>query len=283
MFPRARNTQAELMGHRGILLLEDDPIIGATLRDCLGESGYKVQWSKNLQQAYEAVRTGSFDLCLLDLNLPDGVSYDFCREIRAENPSLPIIFLTANVNEESAVKGLSVGATDFLRKPIGRRELLLRIKRCLANKSGKIVLGALSLDIDNRIARLGEEVIPFTQSEFRLLVLLAEKKGELVSRETLMRGIDSEGDISDAALSNHLGGIRTKLKKAGDKSLSIVSVYGEGYRLVQADGNSLVSKFFWLSLALAAFVVLTVLARRAFETPGKTQYPPQDNRFMDGG
>lgn len=218
---------------RAVLLLEDDPVIRQTLRDALTDEGYQVTVATTIAEARKRAAGASFDLALLDLNLPDGLSFDFCRDLKLEYPSLPVIFVTASVEEASAVRGLSLGATDYVRKPFGRQELLIKVKQLLKVRQGTIGNASLQIDLDRRIARAGEQEIHFSPMEFKILAALMENPGEAVNRDRLLTIVDKDGELGPDALTPHLSRIRGKLKKAGVTELRIVPVHGFGYRLTK--------------------------------------------------
>lgn len=214
-----------------ILIVEDDPAIGNALSSDLADDGYGVTWVGTLKAARQSARNLNFDLLLLDLNLPDGLGFEFCKEYRAESPQIPIIIITAKTDEDTAVKGLSLGATDFIRKPFGRRELTLRIKKSLGSRSGQLELGKLSLNLDQRLVLFENNPLPLTPIEFKILAALLKSGKDVTRREYLLGHVDEEGEMLDVTLRTHLSRLRKKMKDAGVTDIKIVHVYGTGYRL----------------------------------------------------
>jgi len=215
-----------------ILFLEDDPVIGAEIIGDLKEQGFATAWAKSLAEAKRLVREEHFDLVLLDVNLPDGNSLDLCRTLRESEPSLPILFLSARADEQSALSGLTAGADDYLRKPFSRRELLLKIRRATGTRKGRISFEGLVLDLDKAEARGPRgNPIEFSSTEFKLLVALASRPGEAISRDELLEKIDDDGEGLSDAITTHTSRIRRKLKDAGIVGIALTSVYGLGYRL----------------------------------------------------
>lgn len=212
-----------------ILLLEDDPLIGETIRRDLEEEGYRVTWVRTVAEA-RGRRACDFDLLLLDVTLPDGNSFDVCRRAREEAPAVPVLFITARTDEESAIRGLSLGAADYLRKPFGRRELLLRLSRFLKERSGTLEFGELVVRQDQHRVYRGEEELSLTPREYALLVALMRRGGEAVSREALVSALGDEVLIEDKTLNSYLSRLRTKLRGGA----RIEAVPGLGYRLEKA-------------------------------------------------
>lgn len=214
-----------------ILLVEDDPVIQSTLRTAFTEAGYGIICVKSVAEGKSKLKSEDYDLFLFDINLPDGTSFDLSREAHSLYPGVPLVFITANVDEESAVRGLSLGASDFIRKPFGRRELLLRLRRLLGERAGQHEIGELKLNLDTRKVSVRGKELALTPREFHLLSILMQNFGEAVSREKLLGQVDREGNMGEQTLNSHLSRVRTKLQTAGVADLQIQPVYGLGYRL----------------------------------------------------
>ena len=214
-----------------LLLVEDNTALGMSLIPALEQEKFRVTWAKNLAEARRATRQEDFTLALLDVGLPDGSGIDFCRELRADGETFPVLFVTANVDEESAVRGLAVGAADYVRKPCGTRELIARIRRSLAMEGGVLERGALSIDADRRTVSVAGRPVPVTTRQFEMLLLLARRCGHVVSREALIAVIDPDRQLSDRTVDSHVSHLRSRLNSAGARGVEIVSVPGIGYRL----------------------------------------------------
>lgn len=176
----------------------------------------------------------TFDVVLLDIGLPDGDGLTFCRWLRASRPSQPILFLTARVDEESAVAALGAGGDDFLRKPFGMRELLARAARVYARVPRPAVVryGPLAWEAaEQRISCHGKQ-LRLSRREYTLLALLIERGGRLVTREALLDRIDGDGNLLDRTLDSHLSHLRQRLREANAAGVAIVAEYGMGYRLL---------------------------------------------------
>lgn len=216
---------------KSVLVVEDDQLIYRAITECLSENGYAVKGGRTLAEARIALQKEEFHLVLLDLNLPDGQSFELCRSLRAEWPAMPLVIITADLEENSAIKALSLGVTDYLRKPFGSRELLLRVRRFLAEKRGRIEIDRLVIDLDQRRASYGANLLSLSPRELDLLILLAENAGELVTREKILQKVDPDVSLSDKTLNSYLSTLRKKLKDAGFVKAKISPVYGTGYRL----------------------------------------------------
>lgn len=196
-----------------ILMLEDDPAIAQGLRYSLESEGYTVTHCATVAQALEAVGAGRFDLCLLDLTLPDGSGYDVCKAIKAKDDT-PVIFLTAFDDEVNVVMGLELGADDYISKPFRLRELMARIKTVLRRSKGaateEIRISGLTVRMkEGKVLKNGQEVI-LTALEYKLLLTFLQNRGRVLSRNMLLESIwDVAGDfVSDNTLSVYIKRLR---------------------------------------------------------------------------
>ncbi|MCR6513972.1 response regulator transcription factor [Clostridium sp. LY3-2] len=216
-----------------ILLVEDDVTLGMGIEYTLKNEGFEVINKKSLKEARESL-LDNINLILLDITLPDGNGFDFCKEIRKELDT-PIIFLTACDEEANIVLGLDLGGDDYLTKPIRIRELIARINAVLRRREKK--------KLDNRIIRFGDisinplrcevkklgEKINLTSGEYKLLLYFGENIGQVLSRKQLLENIwDIEGDfIEEKTLTVYIKRLREKL---GEKNY-IQTIRGLGYKL----------------------------------------------------
>lgn len=214
-----------------VLVVEDDPEIGASLRALLHSEGMEPVLATTLRAAKELFQKREFALLVVDVNLPDGSGFDFVRDVRDRDGSLPVVFLTARLDEESALKGLALGASDYLRKPFGSRELVLRLRRLLGGTRPLLQVGELVADMRKREIRWKSRPIALSPREIDLLTLLMEHVGEHQSREQLLDRLDAEGNLFDRSINTYVSRLRTKLEAAGVEGIEITSVYGSGYRL----------------------------------------------------
>ncbi|MCR5121329.1 MAG: response regulator transcription factor [Ruminococcus sp.] len=219
-----------------ILLVEDDPIIQEGLRLALDSEGCSLKAASSVAEA-KNVLNEDYDICILDVMLPDGTGYDICAEIRKTRDT-PIIFLTACDDELHTVLALEQGADDYISKPFRMRELMARIKAILRRTGGKtetaseiVRVGSNDVNIrSGKVFRGGTEVI-LTAMEYKLLLIFINNRGTVLSRQQILHNIwDVAGDfVTDNTLTVYVKRLREKL---GDGEDVIQTVRGLGYRLV---------------------------------------------------
>ena len=223
-----------------VLLVEDDPLIAKTLKMSLPHKGFEVLACGSYQKGLEAFQTSAFSIILLDINLPDGNGLELCKEFRKTNPDIPILMLTARVDETTAVQGFESGADDYIRKPYGVRELAARMLRLIRlsergpgekKSSGALQFGAIRIDLQKRMGWAGETRLSLGKREFDILTLLIKKSGDVVTRSDILNILGEETEIYDRTIDSHLSHLRRKIKEAGTTSIQITPVYGVGYRL----------------------------------------------------
>lgn len=180
--------------------VEDDHVLAYSIEYSLKSEGFTVLAANSLETDGRALREGSFDLVLLDVRLPDGNGYDFCREIRETSP-VPIIFLTACDEEVNIVTGLDLGADDYITKPFRIRELVSRMKAVLRrNKSVDnpevILSGEIEVHpLQARVKKGGREIV-LTALEYRLLLTMIKHPGQVLSRNAILEGLwDAGGEF----------------------------------------------------------------------------------------
>lgn len=222
-----------------ILVIEDDGDLCELLEYNLRRAGYEVTVRRQLQGAFDLITEQAPDLLILDVMLPDGDGFDFCRELRA-NPrtdKLPILFLTARSQEVDRVLGLEIGGDDYVTKPFSPRELLARVKARLRSPGGgaangtSAVAGPLSIDVVARRASLRGEPIALTATEFRLLELFLSNPGRVYSREQLLRSVWGEGcHVTPRNVDVHIRRLRERIEDKPDNPKWIQTVRGFGYR-----------------------------------------------------
>ena len=221
-----------------ILFVEDDDAIAMGLQYTLEQEGYQVTWCRTVKAALEALESRDYDLCLLDVMLPDGNGYEVCRKAR-ENKNLAILFLTACDDEGNVVMGLDMGADDYITKPFRIRELLSRMKsvmrRYRKEEPVQSVMNFGKISIHTAQAKVykdGEEVF-LTTVEYRLLLTLAAARGRVLSRNQLLEGIwDIGGDyVNDNTLTVYIKRLREKLEDDPQAPVLIRTVRGMVYQL----------------------------------------------------
>ena len=213
-----------------ILLVEDNKSIIKGLEYAFAQNGYSCEYCLSLD---EAVRKAPFnyDVAVLDIMLPDGNGFDLFKKIRRYS-DLPVIFLTAVDDEDSVVNGLELGADDYITKPFSTRELIARIKR-VANKNSKkniITVSGVTLDLDKSAVFETGKQLELTALEYKLLSLLMQNAGKVVTRELIFEKIwDVSGNfVNDNTLTVYIKRIRKKL----DADI-IKTVKGLGYQVAE--------------------------------------------------
>ncbi len=212
-----------------ILLVEDNKMISKGLVYTLKGKGYDVTLCENCESAVR--QSGAeFDLMILDVTLPDGNGFELYDDIRRVNDA-PVIFLTALDDEDNIVNGLELGAADYITKPFSTRELLARIKRFdkKVNGAGTVMtVGDISADTESHTVTSGGRPVELTALEFRILIMLMQNAGKVVSRELILEKIwDIAGNfVNDNTLTVYIKRVRQKL----DTDL-IKTVKGVGYKM----------------------------------------------------
>jgi len=215
-----------------LLIVEDEPKIAAALRDWLTAAGYAVAVRDSGDGVVELVRAQPPDLLLLDVMLPGEDGLSLCRRIR-EFSDLPIILVTARVEEIDRLLGLDLGADDYICKPFSLRELGARV-RALLRRTRPPARGAaedsgIVLDPDRFEVRVGGSALALTPVEFRLLRRLMEKPGKVYSRSQLLdASYEDHRIVSDRTVDSHIRNLRRKFGEAGHDPIE--SVYGVGFR-----------------------------------------------------
>jgi two-component system OmpR family response regulator len=218
-----------------ILLVEDDPVIGESLRINLEVEGHAISWAKSIAEARAAFSAKQPELIILDLTLPDGHGMTLCQELRNEKFAKPILILSAISDEESVVRGFETGANDYIRKPFSNRELIARIRShelSMGKKSKLFQFEGLVVEPERRFASYNETPLPLNRREFDLLLLLIENPGSVVKRETILEKLSGAEEILGRTVDSHVSHLRARLKQIGIADIKIRTEYGVGYRLV---------------------------------------------------
>jgi DNA-binding response OmpR family regulator len=223
-----------------ILIIEDEPDIIRGLRDALEFEGFEVTATGEGREGVRIAREKGADCIILDLMLPDLNGYQVCQEIRATNALVPIIMLTARSEEHDKVRGLEVGADDYVTKPFSVAELLARIKamfRRLQRAEGAapatIRIGECEIDLKKHQLVRGRRTEPLTFYEVELLKLLHERAEQPVSRDEILDKIwGIEAYPSNRTVDNFIVKLRRKIEDDHKKPVHILTVYGHGYKLV---------------------------------------------------
>ncbi len=220
---------------RRILVVEDDARIAQLLLDYLRNDGHQAQALADGQQALSEIRQSPPDLLILDLMLPglDGVS--LCRAVRCFS-DLPILMVTARVDEVDRLLGLDTGADDYVCKPFSPREVMARVKALLRRAEGRVATMQRPWTVDDQGLRIAwrDRWLSLTPLEFRMLRLLLSRPGRVFSRAQLLDSVHSDiRDVSDRAIDTHVKNLRRKVQAVDPGADCIASVYGVGYRFDQ--------------------------------------------------
>ncbi len=225
-----------------VLVVDDEPDITALVAYHLAREGYRVSTARNGSEALEAVARERPALIVLDLMLPGASGYEILEELRrrVETRDVGVILLTAKRDEADRVKGLSLGADDYLVKPFSPQELVLRVAAVLrrissaaVTSSALLAAGPLAIDRDAHTVTVDDQPIELTATEFKLLLTLAERRGRVQSRSTLLEAVwEAHPDVQTRTVDMHVQRLRTKLGRAAD---CLETVRGFGYRFRSDD------------------------------------------------
>jgi len=225
-----------------ILLIEDDPGIGGSLKTALEREGYSVHWKREGGDGVAYARDHTPHLIILDIRLPDGSGFDFCRQMRQLGVRQPVIMLTVQADEMDKVLGLEMGADDYMTKPFSLRELLSRIRAHLRRAYRDLALGdndvlyAGDLVIDRRRGNVlrDQQVINVTPTELRLFTYLAQHPNQVLSREQILEavwGYDHSPETEQVVTVN-IRRLREKIEQDPSQPTLVLTVPGFGYKLV---------------------------------------------------
>jgi len=222
--------------HNHILIVEDEEKIASILKDYLEQNDYRTHWISNGSIVISYVKENQVDLILLDLMLPGLNGTEICKEVRKFS-DLPIIMLTAKVDEIDRLIGLELGADDYICKPFSPREVVARVKSVLRRahptiQDQDIRLGPIHLNLDTRVTQIQDKNLDLTPSEFGILAIMAQYPNKVFSRNELLNkvlGNDFEG--YDRTIDTHIKNLRKKINNAIPEQEIITSIYGVGYKL----------------------------------------------------
>lgn len=223
------------MNEDKILVVEDDESLGLVLSDALKQEGYRVEWKKDGEVALKRCLEGRYDLVLLDLMLPKVDGYEICRRMRAAGNETPVLMLTARGREEDRVKGLDLGADDYVAKPFSMVELLARIRaRIRATKRkapDRVRVGDAEVDFLAMRVKRGDAVEEITRTEAGVLRLFAEHPGEVLSRNRFLDEVWGLNAFpTTRTVDMHVARVREKIGDDGQAPRFIKTIHGVGYR-----------------------------------------------------
>lgn len=222
-----------------ILVVDDEPDALELIQFNLEGAGFDVLTASAGNEALKKARSALPDLIILDLMLPEVDGLEICKTLRREEKTadVPILMLTAKAAEIDRVLGLELGADDYVTKPFSPRELVLRVKALLRRKKaspepkGELRIGELGIDIPRHQVTVKNERIDLTATEFKLITLLAQRRGRVQSREQLLQDVwDYNSLVDTRTVDTHMRRLREKL---GSAAKYIETVRGVGYRFVE--------------------------------------------------
>jgi DNA-binding response OmpR family regulator len=219
-----------------VLVVDDEEKILEVLSSYLKINGCKPLCAKNGREAVELFQKNPVALALLDLMLPDLSGEDVCRRIRSVS-DIPIIMITARVDEESIIHGLNIGADDYVCKPFSPRQLMARVQAALRRTRGggvtekRLASGGLTADTENRrVSRDGVD-IALTPNEYKILITLMSRPAKIFTRDEIIERIKGDDyDGFDRAVDTHIKNLRQKIGDDSKSPAFIQTVYGMGYR-----------------------------------------------------
>jgi two-component system, OmpR family, alkaline phosphatase synthesis response regulator PhoP len=222
-----------------VLVVEDEPKIAQLARDYLEHAGFRVMTVGDGRSALKAAARDQPDLIVLDLRLPDIDGLDVTRALRKQS-SVPIIMLTARVEESDKLIGLELGADDYMTKPFSPKELVARVRAVLrrstlAQSGGEVHrVGDLTVDHPRMRVSAGERPVDLTATEFQLLATLARSPGRVFTRAQLLDALHGVAFESyERAIDAHVKNIRRKLEVDPRRPRYVLTVYGVGYKLAE--------------------------------------------------
>jgi len=224
-----------------ILIVEDEPNMRMGLMDNLEFEGYKVDLATDGEDGLNKIRSGSYNLILLDVMLPKISGFDVCKNVRKDGIQTPIILLTAKGEEIDKVLGLELGADDYITKPFSLRELLARIKAILrrgensiqSEMQTEIKIGKLKIDFKNYRAFTDDIPVQMSHKEFEILHHFWKKRGSAVSREELLSEIWGYDETpTTRTVDNFIMKLRNRIEKDPNHPHILITVHGIGYKLI---------------------------------------------------
>jgi DNA-binding response OmpR family regulator len=222
-------------------MVEDEKELARVTKDYFSSRGYLLEVINDGQQALDYLMLNSVKLLLLDIMLPGVDGLTICEKVR-EHSNIPIIIISALTGEEARIKGIELGADDYIEKPYSVKELFVRVNSQLRRayelqvELNKISAGKILLDIGARQLYLAGEKVDLAAKEFELLKILVQNKGRVIKKERLFNqvwGLNSESDYS--TLTVHINKLREKIEKKPQKPELIKTVWGIGYRFEELE------------------------------------------------
>ncbi len=221
-----------------ILIVDDDIALSDIMKDMLTDYDYEVSQSFSVDETYDLLTDKSFDLIILDINLPDGDGYEVCQELRRVS-TVPVIFASARTNVDDRVSGFEIGGDDYLPKPYSMKELLVRVNALMRrtygfNKEEEVCeFGDVVVNLSSRNVTKGGETVKLSLKEFDLLAYLCRNRGVAVEKDKLISEVwGAFSDVDASTLTVHIRWLREKLEEDPSKPQHLKTVFKVGYELV---------------------------------------------------
>lgn len=230
------------MSEHRILIVDDDTDLSMLIVDMLEDKGYSATTVSSLDEAYTTLENEQFHLILLDINLPDGTGFEFCKELRRVS-TVPVIFASARTSEDDKIIGLDMGGDDYIPKPYSLKELMSRINSLLRRTYGfettgnKMSLMAgkdnqVVIDTATRTVTRNGDIVSLSLREYDLLHYMAERKGQALSKDKLISDVwGAFSLVEPSTLTVHIRWLREKLELEPSTPTFIKTVWGVGYML----------------------------------------------------
>ena len=222
-----------------ILVVDDEAGVRDLLCDALRIAGYAAEEASDGAEALRIWKSKPIDLCIVDVNMPTMDGFEFVEAVRRQNATAPVLLLSARDSASDVARGLRVGADDYVRKPFGLEELMLRVAAILRRTSGGAddtvyKCGPLTMNLDRHEVFVGDEPVEMSATEFRLLEMLMTRMNRLLTREQLLDGVwDINFDTETTVLDTYISYLRKKIHREG--FAPIVTVRGVGFKLVDTE------------------------------------------------
>lgn len=220
-----------------VLVIDDEPVILETVENKLRKEGFTVFTADSAEEGMRLFRRVKPDLAIVDIMLPQRSGYDFCRAIRKES-TMPLVFVSARADEADRIKGLELGADDYVVKPFNLAELAARVKAILRRATGEPVKeiverGNLKIDPRSHETWVNGEAIELAPKEFALLYFLARNAGQVFSRDQLLDRVwGKEAFVNGRTVDVHIRWLRTRIEPEPNEPVRLLTVRGVGYKFV---------------------------------------------------
>ena len=225
------------MQNRKILIIDDDEDLSMIITDMLQSKDFEVSYAASSEEAFDILSERSFDIILLDINLPDASGFEICRQLR-EVSNVPVIFASARTSETDRITGFDIGGDDYLPKPYSMKELLSRINALIRRTYGSstsektVTFGSVCVSITARTVTRSGKPVNLSLREFDLLAYLCEHKNEAVTKDKLINEVwGAFSMVEPSTLTVHIRWLREKLENDPAKPTYIKTVWGVGYIL----------------------------------------------------